>query len=400
VAPFNGESLTLGATALTSQRLQEAASRFARDGYLLLDGIQDTVTRQLRRVVAETLGAGDTEIDDLLAPSTDDWNFPLETRRKLSQIETPSSLAFDLIGTLQPVLGALLGPMAHVSSSFHAQFKAAGAMQFAVNHGGYQQQNDHMELHGAYLLHQDFAGAAIPTSPGGLTLWVGLNQCSDWPLRLYPGSHRKGLICDRWLANDDQRLKTLGEPIHIQARPGTAVLFHAMLVHGSCQPGPRRRASCDIRFFPLCGFLPSQPYFLRERPLSALAAQLEAKPPEVIQASLLDTQVFLGQSPHLAEVEPLSVLNWVHLIEAIRRGDQQAATRHLGQFVNHEIGTGKTADYARRLLHRPINGGMLETLRDRLAEAEPESVELASLSALVDRLIPVSKEADAANGRR
>ncbi len=399
MALSSGEPFTLDLTALTQRSTAEAASHFARHGYILLGGVHDSVTRPLRRIVMDSLGANDAEMNDLLAPSTDDWNFPLETRRRLSQVETPPALADDLIGTLRPVLRALLGPWAHVSSSFHAQFKAARAMQHAVDHGGYQKQNDHMELHGAYLLHQDFAGASIPTSPGGLTLWAGMNECPDWPLRLYPGSHRQGLICDHWLANDDPRLASLGEPVHVQACPGTAVLFHAMLVHGSCQPGPRRRASCDIRFFPLCGFLPSQPYFLHDQPLQALADQLETNPPEVIQASLLESQVFLGQPPRPGEVETLSGLNWVHVIQELSRGDEAAAVRHLGQFVNHQISTGTTEDYSRRLLHRAIDGQMLKTLRDRLAVAEPESESLHLLSAFVDRLTATSKEADAANAR-
>jgi hypothetical protein len=50
-----------------------------------------------------------------------------------------------------------------------------------------------MEVHGAYLLHQDFTGAPIPTVPSGLTMWVGQNDCPNWTLRLYPGSNLEDL---------------------------------------------------------------------------------------------------------------------------------------------------------------------------------------------------------------
>lgn len=103
----------------------------------------------------------------LLELLTEEWVFSLESRQKLGRVGTSPELQSQLVDSLRSVLASLLGPFAHVSSSFHAQFKAASAMQHTVDHGGYEQQNKHMELHGAYLLHQDFAGAAIPTSPGG-----------------------------------------------------------------------------------------------------------------------------------------------------------------------------------------------------------------------------------------
>jgi len=394
-----GEPLTVDLSAMTRRRVEEAAAFYAKQGYVVLSGVERAITRPMRDLIADTLGAGEAEIEELLRPSTAEWDFPHEIRQRLSRIETSRELARQLVASLRPMLAALLGPLVHVSGSFHTQFKAKNAMRHAVDHGGYREQLDHMELHGAYLLHQDFAGASIPTSPSGLTLWVGLNESPDWSLRLYPGSHRRGLICDRWLANDDPRLAKLGPSIQIRAEPGKAVLFHALLVHGSCQPGPRRRASCDLRFFPLCGFLPSQPFFLHKRPLHAVASQLERSSPEVLRAPRLESQVFLGQRAEPGEIGPRSVLNWVRVIERLTQNDDAAAMRHLRRFVNQELSTGTAESYAMRLLRRPLEGGMLTTLQNRLAEAEPRSEPLAKLSALVDRLTAASEKADVANAR-
>lgn len=395
----DGASLILDLENLSPACLQQAAEHFSKAGFILLDGVRDCVSRPLSDSVAGALGADENEMAALLEPLTEEWAFSLESRQKLSRVGTSPDLQSQLVDSLRPVLASLLGPFAHVSSSFHAQFKAASAMQHTVDHGGYEQQNEHMELHGAYLLHQDFAGAAIPTSPGGLTLWAGLNDCPDWPLRLYPGSHRRGLICDSWLANDDERVVQLGPPVDIQARRGQAILFHAMLVHGSCNAGPRRRVSCDIRFFPLCGFLPTQPVFLHEHPCQALATQLETNPPDTIRASLQESQVFLGQKPELTAAEPLSVMNWVQVVEALARNDKASAFEHLRQFVNHEIGTGTVEDYSDRMLNCPINGAMLKQLSERLAQAEPQGEYSNQLSRFADLHMPASKEADVANAR-
>src|SRR5690348_4347310 len=89
---------------------------------------------------------------------------------------------------------------------------------------GITRSNINMEVHGAYQLHQDFTGASFPTSPSHMILWVGLNECQDWPVRLYPRSHRLGLLCEGFVPVDHPRLAKLGKPIEFQARPGTGII--------------------------------------------------------------------------------------------------------------------------------------------------------------------------------
>ena len=62
--------------------------------------------------------------------------------------------------------------LAHVSSTFHGQCKGQNSDE--TYGGGYT--GDSKEVSAPYLLHQDFTGANIPTSPSALTLWAGVNS--------------------------------------------------------------------------------------------------------------------------------------------------------------------------------------------------------------------------------
>ena len=125
----------------------------------------------------------------------------------------------------------------------------------------------HGRLHGSAQTLSPASGlyrGQPPTSPSAVTLWVSMNSCPDWTVRFYPASHRQGLLCNDFLELDDQRLAALEKPIEVHAKIGTGVLFNALMLHGTGNPGSQRRVSCDIRFFPLCAFLPSTVHFLDE----------------------------------------------------------------------------------------------------------------------------------------
>ena len=182
-----------------------------------------------------------------------------------------------------------------------------------------------------------------------------MNDCPWWNLRLYPGSHRRGLLCNRWLALDDERLAPLGEPIDVPARAGSAVLFNALMLHGTSNPGPLRRVSCDIRFFPFCGFLPSETHLLGEFPSLALRAGSESAFSPILKAPLLEDQVFLGQKLQLGEVPSLSVLNWAKYLEHVVAGEPDEALPYLERFVNKDIGADPAHVYAAKFHNQPIH---------------------------------------------
>ena len=364
---------------LDGSQLEDAATHYAEHGYVLLSGLDDSVTSIFRRTLAALIDADQDELSRFLDTASGLDLLPLETRKRLARVDTLPRLAESLLHTLQQILVRLIGPLAHVSSTFHCQVKGAPVKE--VQRGGYAQE--YLEVQGAYLLHQDFTGASIPTSPSGLTLWVGMNSSADWNLRLFPGSHKLGLLCDRWLKHDDRRVADLEEPIDLPAQEGSAVLFNALLLHGTSNPGPLRRVSCDIRFFPLCGFLPSNVHLIGTATLDVLRQALSTESDDVLRAPLLEDSVFLGQDVPPQTLEPTSVLNWVQYIAHIARGEHDDAIPFLHQFANASIGADSPEAYIDKFHGKPLYEAPLCSMERLLNDAAPGTPELAGLGKLI-----------------
>lgn len=350
---------------MDERQIEAAAWHYEHHGFFLLDGLEDSVTALFPPVLTEMIGVSDETFTDILDPEKPIDLFPVEVRQRLARIETSPQLAQGLLTALEPVLTRLIGPLVHVSSTFHGQFKG-GAVK-AVDHGGYT--SDFLEVHGAYLLHQDFACANIPTSPSGVTLWIGMNDCPDWNLRLYPGSHRHGLLCNRWPALDEPGLAPFGAYIDVPAKPGQAIVFNAMLLHGTSNAGPLRRVSCDIRFFPLTGFLPSKTHWLGANPAATLQQNLDRAIGPTLQAPLLEDLAFLGEAVDLSHVPPHSIFNWVSYISHVLRGEMDAALPYLVRFVNEEIGFDPPEKFVARFHGKPVYPATLQAARERFAQS-------------------------------
>jgi hypothetical protein len=342
---------------LTGDGLEAAAAEFDDRGFFMLEGVGEAVTRHFRPLLSDRLQVSAEELERILDPDSPPVVLPLEIRQRLSRISSPPELRDALFSALGPVFARLIGPLAHISSTFHGQFK--GGEIKPVDHGGYQA--DYLEVQGQYLLHQDFAGANIPTSPCAITLWVPQNSCPDFNLRLYPGSHRVGLICEGWVALDDPKLAWLGEPVDVVAEAGTAVIFNSLLLHGSSKPGLRRRVSCDIRFFPLCGFLPSEVHALVPDALGAIARGLAEERRETLRAPLLEDLAFLGQGRTEPGVRPHSILNWANYVATLLDGRPGPALGHFERFVNLEHGWDPVEKYTSKYHGRPIHAETLRT---------------------------------------
>jgi hypothetical protein len=345
---------------LNGEKLDEAARHFDEHGYFIVSGVGDAVTALFRPLLADRLGTTVAALDELFDPDSPPALLPVKVRQRLSRVDSTPELARGLLSALEPVFKRLLGPLVHVSSTFHAQFKS-GVVP-AVDHGGYK--NEYLEVQGQYLLHQDFTGAGIPTSPSAVTLWVGQNSCPDWNLRLYRGSHRHGLLCNQWLPLDDPRLEFLGTPIDIQARRGSAVIFNALLLHSSSNPGPRRRVSCDIRFFPLCGFLPTATHVLGTSPIHDLR----------------------GQGVPQTGVPPYSILNWANYLHTYLTGHPDAAVQHMERFVNSTHGVDSPEAYTSKFHMRQVHVTVLTRLRDALAQLDATGSDLAAFDRQIERV--------------
>lgn len=355
--------MILDVKQLTQRRLREARAHYADLGYLRLSGLEDTVTPLFREILAARLGLDDPGMAEILEPEGAPFEFTRDERAAVSQIETSPELTELLLGELGPVLNALIGPLLHISSTFHGQFKGGDATGVGMG-GGLE---DHMEVRRPYLMHQDFAGARIPTSPSAVTFWVGVNTTPDWRLRLYPGSHKLGLLCHEWMELTDKRLAAFGEPVEIAATEGEAIMFNALLLHGTGEQGPSRRVSCDIRFFPLCGWLPSTVHSLADLPLDALRAASATLTDETLLAPLLEVKAFLGETGEVDPPSPTSVLNWAAYLRALMGGRIEGSESHISRFVNDELGIDPPAAYIEKFHGRPFEQDTLDQARRLVA---------------------------------
>lgn len=365
---------------------REAASLYAEQGFVVVNGLEEGLTPLFRRTLAERIRADDPEMDAFLDPDGPPVTLPFEVRQRLSQVPSSPEFSRSLLAEIGPVVRELVGPLVHVSSTFHTQYKSPGIAP--VDHGG--NREDYLEMQGQYLLHQDFTGARLPTSPSALTLWIAQNSTPDWNLRIYPGSHRQGLICNQWLRMDDPRVAALGEPFEMRARLGSAVLFNALCLHGTCNPGPTRRVSCDVRFFPLCGFLPSRVHHLAERAVETLRAGATAVLP-TLRAPLLESLAYLGQPVWEDDVPRLSVLNWTNYLHQYLRGDAERALACMLRFTNEGLEIDDADAYTAKYHGHPLHPDTLRQVRSEIAAREPGVPELAGLDELVARLAAESE---------
>lgn len=362
---------------LTGSTLERAAEHFDTHGFFMLEGVGDAITRHLKPVVAERMMVSEAELEGILDPDSPPLVLAEEIRQRMSRITSAPELQQVLLGNLEQVFRRLIGPFVHVSSTFHGQFKGGDAPP--VSKGGYDPNARYLEVQGQYLIHQDFAGAALPTSPCGVTLWTPLNSCADWNLRLYPGSHRYGLLCQEWMKLDDPRLQRFGTPLDVQAEAGTAIIFNALLLHSSSNPGPRRRVSCDIRFFPLCGFLPSRVHVLGADPLGDFRRGLAYGGGDTLRAPHLEAAAYMGLRNAPEPCESYSILNWSNLVMHTEQGDLDAALGDLTRFTNAEMGIDGVGAYASKFHAKPIHRSTLAQLLDELRAIDPMAPEVLSL---------------------
>ncbi len=303
--------MILDIARFTPAQLEAAAAFFDDHGYIRLTGLEGAVAPAFEQRLAEVLGISRADLAPFLDPHADAKIFPRDVRQRLSRIPTSDDLSQSLLKSLSSILVKLIGPIVHVSSTFHGQFKGGALSEAAKDIAHYHNEiaADYLEVHGAYRLHQDFTGASLPTSPHGLTLWVALNACPEATLRLFPRSHQLGLFCHKMWKADDPRLARLEPAIEIEAQAGTGVLFNALLFHGTGRIGQLRRVSCDLRFFPLCGFLPSEAHILTDAPIEVLRERQRESSRPTLLGPALEQLAFLGEGAAVA-APPLASLNW------------------------------------------------------------------------------------------
>lgn len=371
---------SLSALTTSKDTLEAAARHYEEHGFFMVEGVGEAVTLHYKPLVADRLEVSLGDLDGILDPNSPPMILPIETRQRMSRIDTTPELASALLTNLEPVLERLIGGLLHVSSNFHGQFKGGDVKP--VDHGGYDPNAQYLEVQGQYLIHQDFSGAALPTSPCGVTLWTPLNSCADWNLRIYPGTHRFGLLCHEWMKLEDPRLAAFGiTPVDVVAEAGTCVVFNSLLLHSSSNPGPRRRVSCDLRFFPLTGFLPSQVRLLGKDPLATLRGGLAREDGPTLKAPHLEAAAFLGLVTGPTPCPPYSILNWANYLAVLLNGSPEAALPHMERFVNLAQGIDSGVDiYAKKFHNREVHRTTLANLLAALQARAPEAPEVQTLA--------------------
>lgn len=363
--------MDLDVTTVSPQQLERAAQFYDEHGYLRLSGLQHGITGAFEKCLADAIGISVEDFQPLLDPHAGAAVFSHDVRQRLSRIATTPPLAQTLVSRLAPILSTLIGPLAHVSSTYHGQFKGGALNEASRDIATYHNEGkaDYMEVHGAYRLHQDFTGASLPTSPSGVTLWVALNACPESTLRLFPGSHRLGLFCHKMWKTDDPRLELLPAPVDFEARAGTGVLFNALLFHGTGKLGSLRRVSCDIRFYPLTGFLPSDVHALEADPLERLHHARARAAGDTLLAPILEQLAYLGEDVAVEPRPALSVLNWANYLVELMHGQPDAALPHLSRFINTDLLEDPPSVFTRKFHNRELQTDRLRTVRERVAES-------------------------------
>jgi hypothetical protein len=174
------------------------------------------------------------------------------------------------------------------------------------------------------------------------------------------------MFCHKMWKLDDRRLARLERPVDLEAQVGTGVLFHAMLFHGTGNLGAMRRVSCDIRFFPLCGFLPSDVHILDSQPLELLSRHQQRPLGPTLLSPVLEQLAYLGE-PVSVEAPPLSTLNWVNYLGELMRGQADSALPHLTRFINTDLLEDPESVFTHKFHNRQLHRDRLHAVRDRVA---------------------------------
>lgn len=329
-------------------------------GFVLLKGVPQTILTVIHRKVTEITGLEKTDLEGTHEDRVQRALTP-DVRRRLARVAIDSELRNLLFSEFGQLVTHLIGPVVHISESYHVQMKRSAQMDYVLS--GYF--DDGKEVEAPYGFHQDFTGGRVTTSPSMMIFWFPLCTRSSPALQVYPKSHQLGLFCNTWLAPDNEGLARLGKPIEIYPQEGELLIFNALTLHAS-RVSPTRRISCDLRFFPFCGFLDSTPHVLTDNPWQFIEARLTHRLGDTIRAPLFEDLAFVGAPLSIPPPADHSVLCWPHYVQARLKGTASDALRYLTNMVNEDLGFEKASMFLEKyeddhLLMKPY-AAILSTL--------------------------------------
>ncbi|MEP6999822.1 MAG: hypothetical protein ABI969_05050, partial [bacterium] len=117
--------------------------------------------------------------------------------------------------------------------------------------------------------------------------------------------------------------------------------------------------------------------------LRVLRNQLAMTDTPTLRAPMLGAFAFMGQDVLDTAVPPHSILNWANYLTTLLHGDAVSALPYMERFVNEELGVDPPEVYTSKFHNQPVHTSVLEGVRDRLRELEPDAPELDRFDALL-----------------
>lgn len=337
---------------LSSATLDAIVAGFQRDGVVVLTDVDPGPLNILTGMLAAQSGLSAAEIR--AAGQEGGVEITADIRAKLARGYMTPELRDASHAVFGDLLVRLVGPIVHTSQTFHYQLKER-TQRDVILHGYH---GDGREVQSLYGIHNEFTAARVLTTPSAVVCWVPLNTFDGKALYFYPGSHRHGLLANRWLPRHDQcdGIERVGPVVEYQPRLGEVLIFNFLVLHGSGAavlpeptPGPQpTRISCDLRFFPLAGILDSEASLLCPNPVAWMREQERALDDDLLRAPLWESLAYLGERINWPTLPENSVAHWGRFVEGLVQGDaakREDAIRHL---ANTAIGFDAIESYLER----------------------------------------------------
>ncbi|MEZ5293196.1 MAG: phytanoyl-CoA dioxygenase family protein [Vicinamibacterales bacterium] len=360
--------------ALTSANLDAIVAGFQRDGVVVLTDVDPGPLDILTRMLAEQSGLSAAAIR--AAGQAGGAEITGDVRAKLARGQMTPELRDASHAVFGELLVRLVGPLVHTSQTFHYQLKPR-AQRDVILHGYH---GDGREVQSLYGIHNEFTAARVLTTPSAVVCWVPLNTFDGKALYFYPGSHRHGLLANRWLPRHDacDGIDRVGPVVEYQPRLGEVVIFHFLMLHGSGAavlpeptPGPQpTRISCDLRFFPFAGILDSEASMLRPEPVAWMREQERALDDDLLRAPLWEALAYLGQPIRWPALPDHSVAHWGRFVEGLVQGDAAAREDAIRHLVNTAIGFDPIDSYLERFAPAALTPTPYASIASLVPEAE------------------------------
>lgn len=358
---------------LAAGNLDQIVAGFQRDGVVVLTDVDQGPLDILTRMLSEQTGLSGEQIR--AAGQDGSVEVTAEMRQKLARGIVTPELRDASLAVFGDLLTSLIGPIIHSSQTFHYQLKPR-AQRETILSGAHA---DGREVQALYGIHNEFTAARVLTSPSAVVCWIPLNTFDGKALYFYPGTHRLGLLANRWLPRHDQceGIERVGRVVEYTPKLGEVVIFNFLVFHGSGsavlgepQDGPQpTRISCDLRFFPFMGILDSKAQLMRPDPVGWMRDRIAGTTDDLLQGPLFEGLAYLGESIDWPSLPQHSVAHWARFVEGLMKGDEALKRDAVSGLVNTTVGFDPLDSYLERFAPAALCRTPYESVADALPQA-------------------------------